>query len=651
MRLAYVSAGVATAVLLAVAAAAAAPRAWHEPGTPEGGPVYELALGPDGTFYAGAFTGIFTSRDGTDWQRAGRFPNATEDAGADDIAAPSGPTVYVVMDRMLFKSTNAGRSWRRVDGGDRRDHSIFTAATPQGRADIVYAGSLTSVFRSGDGGKSWARTGYGRTEGGPPQVMVVDPATPSTAYVGTVNGFVGDVASRGIYRTLDAGATWTPVNVGLPLEFTVVTALAIDPGDPRVVYAGTMQYGVYKSVDGGMRWIPASTGLPAVGDTYESVGDLAVDPARPGVVYAATGRGVAWSLDGGLSWSADGSADAPYTWAVCPDERAPGTLLAGTAGHGVLRSTDGGEHWSAANTGLTAVAVMAIAVDPSRPASILVGGFETGLVRTANEGRTWSPVRELRARTVRAIAFGSKPSRIAYASADEMGVLRSVAGGPWTRVGSSPSGQITALAVDPGRSSTVYAADLGLYKTVNGGAAWRKLPAAGLGIRTVAIDPARTATVVAGGDHVAISGDGGKNWRQVEPGFPSEAEVRALAFAAKSGDVYAAVNGSDDYDVYVGDGVYRLTRGGARWTRIAAGLPRLAGGKLAELRSLAANPRTGAVYVGTNRGLYELLRRPGVLRWRLADPIFAGRTVRRLAFSPDGSRLYAATPGRLLVSR
>jgi photosystem II stability/assembly factor-like uncharacterized protein len=210
------------------------------------------------------------------------------------------------------------------------------------------------------------------------------------------------------------------------------------------------------------------------------------------------------------------------------------------------------------------------------------------------------------------------------------------------------------MAMDPRRPETLYAASSyqGLFKTVDGGASWRRTSSARVVV--VAVDPARSSTVYAatGEAGVLVSDDAGKSWRTVAAGLPRnyDAEIRALTVAQRTREVYAAVNIGDTAK---GDttGVYRLKRGGARWTRVVAGLPRNADGALTQLRSLASHPRTGAVCVGTNAGLYELVASGGKLRWRLVDAIFAGRTVRRVAFAPDASRLYAATPGRLLVSR
>jgi photosystem II stability/assembly factor-like uncharacterized protein len=206
----------------------------------------------------------------------------------------------------------------------------------------------------------------------------------------------------------------------------------------------------------------------------------------------------------------------------------------------------------------------------------------------------------------------------------------------------------------------VYALDYGsaIYKTVNGGASWvKRTPQLSEAPYAIALDPAHPATIYAGSEVIegrkwliARSGNGGRTWQPLSAGLRrSASEVRAIGVARKTGATYAAVN-QETQGGYAGDAVYRLARGGKRWTPIARGLPRGSDDRPAEIRSLAVDPRTGSVRVGTNLGLYGLVRSQGALRWQLVDPSLAGLTMRRLAYAADGSRLYAATPNRFLVS-
>jgi photosystem II stability/assembly factor-like uncharacterized protein len=114
----------------------------------------------------------------------------------------------------------------------------------------------------------------------------VDPLTPDIVYAGGVR----DREGFGIFKTVDGGRTWRPINAGLTNLH--VRALAIDPQIPTTIYLGTEEWpggtrggGVFKSTDGGNTWGVISTGL-----TDLTVNALAIDPKAPSTIYAATTR-------------------------------------------------------------------------------------------------------------------------------------------------------------------------------------------------------------------------------------------------------------------------------------------------------------------------------------------------------------------------
>ena len=98
----------------------------------------------------------------------------------------------------------------------------------------------------------------------------MDPGNPQVLYAGTVNG---------VSKSTDAGAHWTTMNLGL--TSTNVQSLAVDPTSSLIVYAGTLTTGVFRSADGGANWAPANAGLTSV-----NIQALSIDPA--GNVYLAS---------------------------------------------------------------------------------------------------------------------------------------------------------------------------------------------------------------------------------------------------------------------------------------------------------------------------------------------------------------------------
>jgi hypothetical protein len=163
-----------------------------------------------------------------------------------------------------------------------RSHSL-SPSVARSVAVVCAAVFVASAHTAQAGINAWTSHG---PPGGDVSALAIDPITPRTIYAGT--------SGTGVFKSTDAGATWSAANTGLPSN-TSVSALAIDPTMPRTLYAGTAAYsgpavgngGVYKSTDGASSWNAFNTGL-----TNANVGGLAIDPLEPRRVYAWTRGGV-----------------------------------------------------------------------------------------------------------------------------------------------------------------------------------------------------------------------------------------------------------------------------------------------------------------------------------------------------------------------
>src|SRR5262245_2760900 len=211
------------------------------------------------------------------------------------------------------------------------------------------------------------------------RALAVDPGNPDVLYAAASNAatYYGehDPAGTGVLRSSDGGHSWSPSNTGLTNP--LVSAIVIDPWAPTVLYAATAGGGVFKSVDGGSSWVPRNVGLGGL-----SVYSLAIDPQTPANLFAGLeGGGVYRSTDGAATWGAAGIGSTTV-WALAIDPVTPTTVYAGI-GNGVFKSTNGGTSW--AHTGpllyslpgdpevLTGYDVRALLVDATASSTVYAG--------------------------------------------------------------------------------------------------------------------------------------------------------------------------------------------------------------------------------------------------------------------------------------
>lgn len=136
----------------------------------------------------------------------------------------------------MYRSDDNGASWRAVN--DRLgEHPVVTLAIAPTTPSTRYAGTKEGVFRSNDGGATWSKVVGTRPDY---VVILIDPITPTTVYVG----------ANKVLKSDDNGGTWSEYGYLSPF------ALVIDPSQPKTIYAG-MWRGVYRRViDGGQGWLP-----------------------------------------------------------------------------------------------------------------------------------------------------------------------------------------------------------------------------------------------------------------------------------------------------------------------------------------------------------------------------------------------------------
>jgi photosystem II stability/assembly factor-like uncharacterized protein len=550
--------------------------------------VKSLALDPADhlTLYAGTGSnGVFRSTDGAQsWSRKGNGLPVHAEIHAIAVDPIDHLTVYAgtVEPQSIYKSVDGGDSWILSDNGLPDDRTVRSIALDPADPSIIYVGTERrgfidgGVYKSTDAGATWIP--ISSVELSPLYVydLVIDPGQRQTVYAaGFDEAYDG---KGGVFKTTDAGTTWTRVKKG-----DNVHALAMDPNHPRVLYAGT-ENGMAKSVDRGSHWRSVSEGI-----TGFPVDAVEVDPTSARGALAGTGTAIFRTVNGGLLWDPvtnilGGSMDA-----LAADPMDGEALYVGTQEDGVLKTTDGGSTWLQANVGLPDLSfldVQALAVDPTDPQTLYATPVSSGVFKSSDGATTWAPVNQgISHVTLHALSIDPANPQTIYAGGD-FSVYKSVDGGTsWVRysTGLSSSGEIKAVAVDPGNPLTVYAGAYGdfggVYKSTDGGATWVK-SSQGIGqvddnaVSAIVPDPSAPSTLYAvatcasdeecGDAHVYKSIDGASGWVAVYE--YDWADFTSLAMdPTDPATLYAGGDGASL-------GVVRTTDGGTTWEPINQGL-------------------------------------------------------------------------------
>ena len=381
---------------------------------------------------------------------------------------------------------------------------LFLLMVPGG--ETAAQGPTQDAIAAASAGLSLREIGPAVT-GGRIADIEVSPADPNTWFVA--------VGSGGVWKTTNAGTTWTPVFDDQPSYS--IGEVALDPSNPEVVWVGTGENvsgrhvawgdGVYRSRDGGLSW--EQMGL----ESSEHIGKILVDP-RDGevVLVAAEGplwspggdRGVYRSSDGGVTWTQvlgidenTGATDLEFDpenpdvvyAATFQRRRHVWGYLAGGPGSGIWKSTDGGVTWREVSSGLPGgdMGKIGLAVTPADPdlvfATVEAGDGQQGFYRSTDKGERWT-------RQNGYISGGTGPhyyQEIEASPTDpdlvyQMDVFIQVTrdgGVSFDNLGTGMEAHSDnhALWIDPGKGHhLLVGTDAGLYESFDEGATWRHFP-------------------------------------------------------------------------------------------------------------------------------------------------------------------------------
>lgn len=351
--------------------------------------------------------------DRLEWRLIGPFRGGR-------VAAVSGvtgdPTTFYfgAVGGGVWKTTNTGMTWQPVFDGQRIS-SIGAIAVAPSNPNVVYVGTGEAdirsqigfgdgVYRSDDAGKTWRNIGLRDTR----QIACIriDPSDPDLVYVAALGHVYGPHPDRGVYRSRDGGRNWQKVlDRG---NETGATDLALDPSNPRVIYATVWnarrtpwsQYppvegagsGLFKSTDRGDHWTQiAGHGLP--GGDWRRSGVAAASGSRVYLLVEAGGEsGLYRSNDAGESWTrmSDDSRLTERNWyfsGLTVDPKNADHVFAPNVA--VLHSMDGGRSFTVLKGSPGGDDYRILWIDPSEPRRMILGS-DQGTNISLDGGETWS---------------------------------------------------------------------------------------------------------------------------------------------------------------------------------------------------------------------------------------------------------------------
>ncbi|MBX7131248.1 MAG: hypothetical protein K1X67_01080 [Fimbriimonadaceae bacterium] len=313
----------------------------------------------------------------------------------------------------IWKTTNAGKEWNCVSDGFLGTASVGALAIDPKNPDIVYAGMGEKdirgnishgdgMYKTTDGGKTWKHIGLRETQ--TIARIVIDPTDTNTLYVAALGHIYGPNKERGLYKSTDAGETWTQVL--FESEKAGAIDIELDPFNSKTLYAATWEAWrtpytlnsggpgskLWKSTDAGKTWtnLSANPGLPK--GVLGKIG-VSPSPAKKGRIYAiieAHEGGVFRSDDSGATWTLTNDSREwrqrawYYTHIIADPKNADGVWVLNVS---VGRSTDGGKTFTQRGAGHSDNHDMWIA--PNDPDRMIVSNDGSACV-TSDGGSTWS---------------------------------------------------------------------------------------------------------------------------------------------------------------------------------------------------------------------------------------------------------------------
>ncbi|MGB2988067.1 MAG: glycosyl hydrolase [Phycisphaerae bacterium] len=544
-----------------------------------------------------------------------------------DVIKTDRLTIYVgAADGGVWKSVNGGTTFKAIF--DEHIQSIGAITIDRSNPDVVWVGtgepwtrnSISvgdGIYKTTDGGENWEHLGLKDTER--MSKILIDPADSDTVYVCATGHLWNANEERGVYKTTDGGKSWEKILY--VDEDTGCGDLAMDPQDPRILYASMWQFrrwpyffksggpgsGLYKSTDSGKNWRKITKGLPE-GELGRIA--IAVAPSRTSVVYAtveAEKTGLYRSDDLGETWRWVGSTDnveaRPFYFSLLLVDPTDFNRVYKPATFTSV-STDGGETFSGLGGG-THPDHHAFWINPDDPDQLLVG-TDGGLYLSNDRGVHWNFLQALPLSQFYHVSYDMEDPYNVYGGLQDngswMGPSQTPSGGVqnkhWDSIG---FGDGFHVHVDRQKPDIVYLEWQGgriqrVHKSTGESKDIQPLPDKGdLKYRfnwnaPIHLSPTRTDTLYIGAQFLFRSRDRGESWERISPDLTTDdpEKQKQIDSGGLTPDNSTAENHCTIFTIsesplnenliWVGtdDGNLQVTRdGGKTWKNVVGNIPDL----------------------------------------------------------------------------
>jgi photosystem II stability/assembly factor-like uncharacterized protein len=523
----------------------------------------------------------------------------------------------------IYKSTDGGLTWNATPLSFKQqfrqifNRIIINPLNP----DVLFTCSRDYVFKSIDGGQSWSRVLAGRVYD-----LEYKPGDTSIVYAAQANA---------IYKSTNGGNSFaaTQGNLGAGRM-----SIAVTNQNPAVLYALSENGNLWKSVDNGQTFTALSS--PMTSYTFYGYYDnvLAVSPIDENYVVAG-GLELIYSDDGGISWNLlanNGGNDYVHVDQKNIEFSNDGLTIYAVNDGGIFRTYDGGINWEDLGGNIHIKQYYKMATGISNPNIYYAGAQDNGT--DYFDGTTW---RHVLGGDGMDCAVDPTNANTSYASYQYGNFRRSLNGGlSFTNI--TPAGQsgawVTPIAIDPLNTNTIYLGYASLYRSFDRGNTWSVLATnicGGDEIEYLKIAPSNNNIIYAGNTSgIYRSVDGGQTFTSITTGISGGAITDVAISSSNPDHIWVTLSGYTQ-----GTRIFRSYNGGSNYINVSGTLPDI------PVNCAIYQPASNdLVYIGTDFGVFY--RDNAMPDWLPFNNNLPNVIISEFEMMPAQNKIRVATYGR-----